>query len=641
MKKLLALLLLFLSLYSQGQDTIPTGTIKLIQSPAIYFRPADSTLWMYKNRVYKWNKLATSSPISIMNGTTLYSSTLDSTAHNSLSPYSVYLGPYAGYGTTNINGNNNFFGLWAGQNATNVQASNFFGVLAGKGAINATNSNFIGADAGLLAVNAENSNFLGGDAGLLATNAAFSNFFGSSAGSEASNASNSNFLGTNSGFQATGASSSNFFGSSAGESATNASNSNFFGYAAGINATYANYTNAFGNDVANSATHASFSNLFGSGVGRSVEGDTIGKNNIIIGTYVTVPNEIENAINLGGVLFGKNTHFEIDSEIPSADPEPTGKIGIGVRTDSITARLHIGAGSSTAGMAPLKINPGTLLTTPEPYAIETDGMHLYWSNSDGDRDTLDLGGTSTPSSVVRATHSVRGGIKLGAGFTTTGDSLNAMTITDENSSSGLFYPLIVNSADHKLSYPYTSSSYLVYSPVSGQLESRVIRASTSIGTLHDLNLQGDTARVMIGSGLNAGTAGQVLTSGGAASTVYWSTPGGGGGGSSTVQSLSGTSPSWDVASGVHARITLTGATTISMSGISEGQTGNLTVTNASTAYSITISGYISLLAPNVYNADEQLKTSGGSHVDVFSWYYDGESLFWNGTHVYTYNPLIP
>jgi len=42
-----------------------------------------------------------------------------------------------------------------------------------------------------------------------------------------------------------------------------------------------------------------------------------------------------------------------------------------------TARLHIAAGSATAGTAPLKFTSGTLLTTPENGAIEFDGSELY------------------------------------------------------------------------------------------------------------------------------------------------------------------------------------------------------------------------------------------------------------------------
>lgn len=50
-----------------------------------------------------------------------------------------------------------------------------------------------------------------------------------------------------------------------------------------------------------------------------------------------------------------------------------------------SAYLHIAAGASTAGHAPLKITPGTLLTTPEPNSIEYDGTDWWFTNSSGVR----------------------------------------------------------------------------------------------------------------------------------------------------------------------------------------------------------------------------------------------------------------
>jgi hypothetical protein len=62
---------------------------------------------------------------------------------------------------------------------------------------------------------------------------------------------------------------------------------------------------------------------------------------------------------------------------------------IGLRVAVPTAKLHIAAGSATAGTAPLKFTSGTLLTTPEPGAIEYDGTHFYGTDSGGTRHQLD------------------------------------------------------------------------------------------------------------------------------------------------------------------------------------------------------------------------------------------------------------
>jgi hypothetical protein len=52
-----------------------------------------------------------------------------------------------------------------------------------------------------------------------------------------------------------------------------------------------------------------------------------------------------------------------------------GNIGIGQPTP--TARLHLPAGVSTAGGAPLKLTAGTNLATPENGALEFDGTNLW------------------------------------------------------------------------------------------------------------------------------------------------------------------------------------------------------------------------------------------------------------------------
>lgn len=50
---------------------------------------------------------------------------------------------------------------------------------------------------------------------------------------------------------------------------------------------------------------------------------------------------------------------------------------IGVQNTAPSAHIHVGAGTSTSGTAPIKLTTGTLLTTPEDGAIEFDGTDLY------------------------------------------------------------------------------------------------------------------------------------------------------------------------------------------------------------------------------------------------------------------------
>lgn len=52
-------------------------------------------------------------------------------------------------------------------------------------------------------------------------------------------------------------------------------------------------------------------------------------------------------------------------------------VGIGLTTP--TSRLHLPAGTSSAGTAPIKLTAGTNLTTPENGAFEFDGTNLYFT----------------------------------------------------------------------------------------------------------------------------------------------------------------------------------------------------------------------------------------------------------------------
>lgn len=98
----------------------------------------------------------------------------------------------------------------------------------------------------------------------------------------------------------------------------------------------------------------------------------------------------------------------------------------------------------------------------------------------------------------------------------------------------------------------------------------------------------------------------------------------------TVQTLSGTTPTWDINNGFNAKITLSGNTTITLSNLTAGSTGNLTVTNPATGYIVTVSGYTNKISQTIYYATNQFYTSGASKVDAYSWYYDGTYLIWNG-----------
>ena len=63
------------------------------------------------------------------------------------------------------------------------------------------------------------------------------------------------------------------------------------------------------------------------------------------------------------------------------------KVGVGVAAP--TAQLHLPASTAAADTASLKIDPGVVAAAPVSGCIESDGTHLYWTDSGGTRRQLD------------------------------------------------------------------------------------------------------------------------------------------------------------------------------------------------------------------------------------------------------------
>lgn len=125
-----------------------------------------------------------------------------------------------------------------------------------------------------------------------------------------------------------------------------------------------------------------------------------------------------------------------------------------------------------------------------------------------------------------------------------------------------------------------------------------------------------------------------------ASTKVFSVTDGGGTVSDTIYSppvvqnfgtTENTAVTWAANAGLDARITLSGATVITMQGLVAGTSGNLVVTNpAGVALTLDFAGYTNKIARVVWSATNRVLTSGSSKVDVYSWYYNGYLLIWNG-----------
>ena len=407
---------------------------------------------------------------------------------------SNFLGAGSGYQATNAQ-YSNFLGDGAGNQAPNASFSNFLGYYAGHEDTNASYSNFIGFQAGYQATNATYSNFLGYLTGYQDTNANSSNFIGFKAGYQATNASSSNFLGYYAGYQATNAFYSNFIGIQAGYQATNARNSNFLGNYAGTEAANANFSNFLGNYAGRYATNAAYSNLFGYATGSAFSGDTIGSNNIIIGTNISLPNAAANQMNLGGVLFGTGFYNTTTGD-PSITPVSGGKIGIGIvnPTQTLTVRGNIGITDNTHYTA---FNMGTQ-TTDIDYTLPT-----AQATASGQVLTNDGSGVlswTTPSADVNTIGTLNGQSKVANGAVILGSSLYMQT-------ADATYPGLVSTGAQTLAGAKTFADSIT---LAGG-KSLTFTGSTS-GTVTVTPAASTTAYSLTLPAAKATTAGQVLSS---------------------------------------------------------------------------------------------------------------------------------
>lgn len=146
-----------------------------------------------------------------------------------------------------------------------------------------------------------------------------------------------------------------------------------------------------------------------------------------------------------------------------------GSVGVGLSVATTpTALLHLDAGTSSAGTAPLKFTAGTNLATTEAGAIEYNGSHLYFTATNGgtryqlDQQSVDTSSISNFSTKVRSLLSAGTGISYNNGtgvITNSGvTSLNGNTgsLTMDTSYISNFYLKV--RALHSVSAPLTYNS---------------------------------------------------------------------------------------------------------------------------------------------------------------------------------------
>lgn len=194
---------------------------------------------------------------------------------------------------------------------------------------------------GYLTGTAPNSVFLGRHAGQGVSASLGNVHIGQFAGTSATNAGSSIFLGPEAGFQATNASNTIAQGYQAAYQATNADGSVFSGFMAGRGATGARVSIFSGWQAGMNATAATYCILMGRNVGSNFTGNAIGRNNMIFGLNISLPDSSTDRFNFGNVLYGTGTH-NVEGGNPSITPTVNGRVGIRVVTPDST--LHINGG---------------------------------------------------------------------------------------------------------------------------------------------------------------------------------------------------------------------------------------------------------------------------------------------------------
>jgi hypothetical protein len=173
------------------------------------------------------------------------------------------------------------------------------------------------------------------------------------------------------------------------------------------NLTYADATAALGLTLSQSArTALTVTNSSANAAGEAGTAATTGAGTVFFGTGSSASSKVA-----GGMVYTADaipltlwTNGLRRVTVTGAD----GLVGVGVT--GATAVLHLKAGSATANTAPLKINSGTVMATPEDGCIEYNGTKWY-STISTDRQEILRGATYsptlTPSAVAANSESVQ------------------------------------------------------------------------------------------------------------------------------------------------------------------------------------------------------------------------------------------
>ena len=244
-----------------------------------------------------------------------------------------------------------YIGFQTGAAITTATKGTFLGYQAGKAVTTGNGNTFVGQQAGLLHDTGANNVYIGdqvaADPSVGARTAQRNTFVGQSSGYSIKTGQNNVFIGKNTGGGSTGvgpAQSSNVFVGSQSGQVNTADNNTFLGFNTGA------------------ANSTGTQNVFiGSGVGTSV---TTGSGNIFIGYNIAGTAASSNQLNIAAYIFGDLS---------------LGKVGFGVSSPGAAVEIK----ANTTTIASVKLNDGTLLTTPVAGSLEPVTDRLAYTTATG------------------------------------------------------------------------------------------------------------------------------------------------------------------------------------------------------------------------------------------------------------------
>jgi membrane protease subunit (stomatin/prohibitin family) len=296
---------------------------------------------------------------------------------------------------------NTFIGVSAGRTNSTGYSNTFIGVSAGRTNSTGYSNTFIGVSAGYTNSTGYSNTFLGGDAGYTNSTGIYNTFIGVSAGYTNSTGIYNTFLGGDAGRTNSTGYSNTFLGVYAGRTNSTGYHNTFIGVSAGrTNST--GYSNTFIGVSAGRTNSTGYSNTFigvyagytnSTGYSNTFLGGDAGytnstgySNTFLGGSAGYNANQLDTAVNSMGLGYGSFTTRSNQVVIGDHNVVETHlRTGVYIGSTSSTAhtqptaRLHIAAGSATAGTAPIKLTAGTVNTSPEDGAFEYDGTNLYFT----------------------------------------------------------------------------------------------------------------------------------------------------------------------------------------------------------------------------------------------------------------------